>query len=100
MDRKWSIFLIIIVLIKLHEKKFPRFFKRIELLCALVASGLIIFYCAFPLYGVYDVLTIEVSNGDYEKILVESPCLLHGGKLGMFSNGNPLFRKMDNRDTA
>lgn len=64
MDWKWSIFLIIIVLIKLLEKKFPRFFKRIELPCALVASGLIIFYCAFPLYGVYDVLTIEVSNGD------------------------------------
>lgn len=64
MDWKWSIFLIIIVLIKLLEKKFPRFFKRIELPCAMVASGLIIIYCAFPLYGVYDVLTIEVSNGD------------------------------------
>ena len=35
-----------------------------------------------------------------KKILVESPCLLHGGKLGMFSNGSPLFRKMDNRNTA
>lgn len=64
MDWKWSIFLIIIVLIKLLEKKFPRFFKRIELPCAMVASGLIIIYCAFPPYGVYDVLTIEVSNGD------------------------------------
>lgn len=64
MDWKWSIFLIIIVLIKLLEKKFPRFFKRIELPCAMVSSGLIIIYCAFPLYGVYDVLTIEVFNGD------------------------------------
>lgn len=32
--------------------------------CAIVASGLIIIYCVFLLYGVYDVLTSEVSNGD------------------------------------
>lgn len=64
MDWKWSIFLIIIVLIKLLEKNFPRFFKRIELPSALIASGLIIIYCAFLLYGVYNMLTSEVSNGD------------------------------------
>lgn len=65
MDWKWSIFLIIIIVVnKLLEKKFPRFFKQIELPFAIVASGLIIIFCSFPLYGVYDVLTSEVSNGD------------------------------------
>ena len=65
MNWKWLIFLIIIVVVnKLLEKKFPRFFKRIALPCAIVASGLIIIYCVFLLYGVYDVLTSEVSNGD------------------------------------
>ena len=72
MDWKWSIFLIIIVVVvnKLLEKRFPRFFKRIELPCAIVASGLIIIYCAFLLYGVYDVLISEVSNGD--KVFLKS----------------------------
>ena len=78
MDWKWSIFLIMIVVVvnKLLEKRFPRFFKRIELPCAIVASGLIIIYCAFLLYGVYDVLISEVSNGDKVFFTIFIGCII------------------------
>lgn len=46
------------------EKKYPLFFKKIELPCCILSTGMVAVYCAFPVYGVYDVLTSEVSGGD------------------------------------
>ncbi|MGI6029623.1 MAG: hypothetical protein ACOX81_09505 [Candidatus Heteroscillospira sp.] len=77
MEIKWLIFLIIFLVIeKLLEKKFPQFFKRIELPCAIVTSGIITVYCFFLLYAVYDVLTSEVSNGDKVFFSVFIGCII------------------------
>ena len=77
MDWKWLIFLIIFFFAdKLLEKKFPRFFKRIELPCAIVASGLVIAYCTLLLYGVYDTLTSEVSIGDKVFFVIFIGCVI------------------------
>lgn len=46
------------------EKRFPRFYRRIELPCLLLASGLVAAYCGLLLYGVYDVLNSGVSTED------------------------------------
>lgn len=77
MEIKWLIFLIIVLVVeKLLEKKFPQFFKRIELPCAIVASGLITVYCSFLVYSVYAVLTSGVSNGDKVFFVIFIGCII------------------------
>ena len=69
-------FIILFAAEKRLEKKFPRFFKRIELPCAIVVSALVIVYCAALLYGVYDVLTSGVSTGDKVFFTVFIGCII------------------------
>lgn len=61
-------FLLLLVLLaaaeRLLEKKFPRFFRQIELPCLILGSGLAAVYCGLLLYSVYKALTSDVSVGD------------------------------------
>lgn len=49
---------------RLLEKKFPRFYRRIELPCLILSSGIVAAYCGFLLYAAYDVLSSGVSTDD------------------------------------
>lgn len=56
--------ILLLIANRLLEKRFPRFYRRIELPCLLLASGLVAAYCGLLLYGVYDVLNSGVSTED------------------------------------
>ena len=46
------------------RKKFPGFYKRIQLPFNIIASIVVAVYCGFLIYTVYDVMTSTVSGGD------------------------------------
>lgn len=46
------------------RKKFPGFYKRIQLPFNIIASIVVAVYCGFLICTVYDVLTSPVSDGD------------------------------------
>lgn len=61
-----SIIFIAVVLImdQVFKKKFPQFYKRIELPLIAVMSILVTAYCGRLIYALYDVLTSGVSHSD------------------------------------
>lgn len=61
-----SIIIVVAVVIadRFLKKRFPRFYRRIELPVAIISSLLVAVYCGFLVYAICDVLTSGVSNGD------------------------------------
>lgn len=62
---RYSILIVAALIVdRIFQKRFPRFYKRIELPLIILFSLIATVYCGCLIYGVYDVLTSGVSNGD------------------------------------
>lgn len=55
---------IVFIIDRVLQRKFPEFYKKIQLPVNIVLSALVTIYCGFLIYGVYDVLTSRVSMDD------------------------------------
>lgn len=77
MNIKFLLFLVLLVIAeRTLEKKFPRFFRQIELPCLILSSGLTAVYCGLLFYSLYKVLTDGVSVGDKVFFTVFVGCLI------------------------